>query len=84
MSEIIVTNAQIVTPDQVIHGTVVIRDGLISEICTGRSAVSAALDFEGDYLLPGLIELHTDNLESPLPPYKGTPLRVGPSRFSSM
>ena len=30
----------------------------------------AALDFEGDYLIPGLIDIHTDNRERLLMPRK--------------
>ncbi|MBL6599698.1 MAG: alpha-D-ribose 1-methylphosphonate 5-triphosphate diphosphatase [Alphaproteobacteria bacterium] len=63
-SEQIFTNAQIVLADQVVHGTVVIRDAAIVEISdTPRSSAAGAMDLDGDMLLPGLIELHTDNLE---------------------
>jgi len=30
---------------------------------TARSTRPGALDWEGDWLLPGLVEVHTDNLE---------------------
>lgn len=69
--ETILTNGRIVTPDAVIEGTVVVRDGLLAEVATGASAVPGALDLESDYLLPGLIELHTDNLERHLNPRPG-------------
>lgn len=63
-SEQIFTNAQVVLADRVIHGTVVARDGEIVEIGdTPRSTASGAMDLDGDLLLPGLVELHTDNLE---------------------
>ncbi len=32
---------------------------------------AGALDCEGDYLIPGLVELHTDHLERELTPRKG-------------
>src|SRR5690606_20163886 len=35
------------------------------------SALPAAERMEGDYLLPGLVELHTDNLEKHLTPRPG-------------
>jgi len=65
MSELIVSNAQIVTRDQVIRGDLVVRDASIAAIepASRPSAAAGAIDFAGDYLLPGLIELHTDNLE---------------------
>lgn len=63
MSERILTNAQIVLANNTILGTVVIRDGVIAEVSEGRSVLSNAQDLEGDLLIPGLVELHTDNLE---------------------
>ena len=56
-------NARIVTADRVFTGSLRIEDGRIQEIDEKDSA-GAGVDFQGDYLLPGLIELHTDNLES--------------------
>jgi alpha-D-ribose 1-methylphosphonate 5-triphosphate diphosphatase len=40
---------------------------LIAEVNAGGTAVSAD-NWDGDYLLPGLVELHTDNLEKHLMP----------------
>lgn len=77
MTESIITNARIVTPDSVIHGTVTVRDGLLCEIAAGQSTAAGALDLEGDYLLPGLVELHTDNLERHLIPRPGVCWPVG-------
>ncbi len=63
-AELILNNAKIVLEDDVISGSVVIRDGRIADISEG--SVAGGEDFEGDYLIPGLIELHTDHLEGPL------------------
>ena len=68
MQETIFTNARIVLESDVIHGTVVLREGQIIDVAEGGSTVSDAQDFEGDLLMPGLIELHTDNLERHLEP----------------
>lgn len=57
----ILRNARIVTPAEVVEGSVVIRDGLIAAIDAGASAVGE--DLEGDILIPGIIDLHTDTLE---------------------
>lgn len=57
------TNARIVTPNAVIAGTLSVRAGCIADIQPGRTAATSALDVEGDYLLPGAVDLHTDNLE---------------------
>ncbi len=44
------------------RGYVVVQDGRIAEIGEGRSP-ERGIDLNGDYLLPGLVELHTDHLE---------------------
>jgi alpha-D-ribose 1-methylphosphonate 5-triphosphate diphosphatase len=69
--DLIITNAHIVTRHDMIHGTVAVADGIIQEINEGKTKVPEALDFEGDLLLPGLIEMHTDNLEKHLIPRPG-------------
>jgi alpha-D-ribose 1-methylphosphonate 5-triphosphate diphosphatase len=69
--ELIFTNARIVTADETIGGTVVARGGAIVDLDTGSSHAMSAVDFGGDYLLPGLIELHTDNLEKHVAPRPG-------------
>jgi alpha-D-ribose 1-methylphosphonate 5-triphosphate diphosphatase len=56
------TNARIVLADSVVRGSVMIRDAVIGDIST--TAMASGEDLGGDYLLPGLIELHTDNLEA--------------------
>jgi alpha-D-ribose 1-methylphosphonate 5-triphosphate diphosphatase len=63
MLETVFTNAKVVTPDEVLAGTVVVRDGLIAGVSRGHSAAVPAIDLAGDYLVPGLVEIHTDNLE---------------------
>ena len=61
-------NARIVTSDAVIEGGLVADGGVIQEILPKGRSVERALDFGGDYLLPGLVELHTDNLERQFQP----------------
>ena len=70
-SETILTNARIVTADAEFDGTVVVRDGLIAEVAAGRSYAPGAIDLDGDYLVPGLVELHTDNMEKHFSPRPG-------------
>jgi alpha-D-ribose 1-methylphosphonate 5-triphosphate diphosphatase len=48
-----------------------VRDGEIARIDNGRSRAPETIDLAGDYLLPGLIELHTDNLEKHVAPRPG-------------
>jgi alpha-D-ribose 1-methylphosphonate 5-triphosphate diphosphatase len=71
LNEQILTNAKVVTADQVFTGTVVLRDGLIQDVQPGVSQLPQAQNLNGDYLLPGLVELHTDNLEKHLSPRPG-------------
>jgi alpha-D-ribose 1-methylphosphonate 5-triphosphate diphosphatase len=71
MIETIFTNGRIVTADADFDGTVVVRDGRIADVSPGRCQVAAALDLEGDILIPGLIELHTDNMEKHFTPRPG-------------
>jgi alpha-D-ribose 1-methylphosphonate 5-triphosphate diphosphatase len=69
--EQILSNARIVTAEQEFVGTLVLRDGLIARVEEGVSGLPQAQDLGGDYLLPGLIELHTDNLEKYMSPRPG-------------
>jgi len=56
-------NAKIVTPTEIVEGSVHLRDGVIADVQPGPADSAKAIDFEGDYLIPGLIDLHTDNFE---------------------
>ncbi|MDP1668692.1 alpha-D-ribose 1-methylphosphonate 5-triphosphate diphosphatase [Phaeovulum sp.] len=68
MTETVLANAMLVLPDTVLRGSVRLRDGRIDDISDGAGVPAGALDCEGDLLMPGLIELHTDNLERHLQP----------------
>ena len=68
MHEAIFSNAEIVLPDSTLRGTVQVRDGLIASIDAGQSRAAGAIDCGGDLLMPGLIELHTDNMERRIMP----------------
>ncbi len=68
ISEMILTNADLVLENEVVRGTVCVSDGVITAVDTGRSARAGAVDCDGDLLIPGLIELHTDNLERHIQP----------------
>lgn len=66
--ELLITNARIVLRDEEFTGTARVSGGRIVDLAPGRSTLPRAEDWEGDYLLPGLVELHTDNLEKHLMP----------------
>lgn len=68
-SETVIKNARIVLEDEIVTGTILLRDGLIAAIDRGASNIGE--DMEGDYVMPGLVELHTDHLESHYSPRPG-------------
>ncbi|QGY39208.1 alpha-D-ribose 1-methylphosphonate 5-triphosphate diphosphatase [Pseudodesulfovibrio cashew] len=67
----ILTNARVVLPGEILRGTVVVENGRITAVDSGNTAIPGAQDLDGDYLLPGFVELHTDNLEKELEPRPG-------------
>lgn len=77
--ETILSNARIVTRDSVVDGSVRVLDGTIADIDSGRCAAPGAVDLEGDLLLPGMVELHTDNLERHVAPRPGVRWNMLPS-----
>ena len=60
---LLLTNAILVLSNEVIQGTVQIVNGEIAAMDSGSTSVANAIDCHGDLLMPGLVELHTDNLE---------------------
>jgi alpha-D-ribose 1-methylphosphonate 5-triphosphate diphosphatase len=57
------TNAVLVLPDEVLRGTLVTRGDEIVEVQPGFTTAAGAIDLDGDYLIPGVVDVHTDNLE---------------------
>lgn len=68
MNPNVFSNARLVLCDEVVRGNLSVQDGRIHAIESGATAVPGAIDLEGDYLLPGLVEIHTDNFERHLMP----------------
>lgn len=68
MTDIILANATLVLPDEVIRGSLRMSGGKIAALETGPSVPPGAVDCGGDLVMPGLIELHTDNLERHIEP----------------
>ncbi|MGJ8546228.1 MAG: alpha-D-ribose 1-methylphosphonate 5-triphosphate diphosphatase [Sulfitobacter sp.] len=66
--ETILANARIILDTEVMHGHLRLQNGKIQDISSGAALPKGALDMQGDYLAPGLVELHTDNLERHLTP----------------
>jgi alpha-D-ribose 1-methylphosphonate 5-triphosphate diphosphatase len=72
----VLEDAEIVLPDQVVRGWAAVAGGVVVEVGEGK-APERGLGLGGDYLIPGLVELHTDHLEShyaPRPKVRWHPL----------
>ncbi len=68
-------NARMVLPDEVLGGSLSVQNGKIADVA--ETDASIGHDCEGDFLLPGLIELHTDHLEghyAPRPKVRWNPV----------
>ncbi|QPC89570.1 alpha-D-ribose 1-methylphosphonate 5-triphosphate diphosphatase [Mesorhizobium sp. INR15] len=74
-AETVLHNARIVLADEIIEGSIVLRDGLIAGIESGIGRTGE--DMGGDFIIPGLVELHTDHLEghyAPRPKVRWNPI----------
>lgn len=71
MRQQIITNVRMVLPDETVDGTLVVEGDRIVAIDAGTTSAKGAEDWNGDLLVAGLIELHTDNLEKHLEPRPG-------------
>ena len=69
--ETILTNARLVLEDEVLNGTIAFGQDGIRALDHGGSSLPGAIDAGGDYVAPGLIEMHTDNLEKHIVPRPG-------------
>ncbi|AZO80037.1 MULTISPECIES: alpha-D-ribose 1-methylphosphonate 5-triphosphate diphosphatase [unclassified Bosea (in: a-proteobacteria)] len=59
----ILTNARLILEDEVVTGTIAFDENGIRSVDQGRSSLPEAIDVAGDYVAPGLVEMHTDNME---------------------
>ncbi|MER8808501.1 alpha-D-ribose 1-methylphosphonate 5-triphosphate diphosphatase [Mesorhizobium australicum] len=74
-AETVLSNARIVLADEIVEGSLVLRDGLIAGIDAGSAWTGE--DMGGDFIIPGLVELHTDHLEghyAPRPKVRWNPI----------
>lgn len=67
----ILTNANIVLNNEVVQGTVTLDGETIQQIDLGNTTLPGAIDCQGGYLIPGMVELHTDNMEKHFTPRPG-------------
>lgn len=68
MTDTILANATLVLPDEAVLGQVRLSGGRIADIAQGGAVPAGAIDCGGDLVMPGLVELHTDNLERHIQP----------------
>jgi alpha-D-ribose 1-methylphosphonate 5-triphosphate diphosphatase len=74
-AETVLNNARIVLADEIVEGSIVLRDGCIAGIESGTGRTGE--DMGGDFIIPGLVELHTDHLEghyAPRPKVRWNPI----------
>jgi alpha-D-ribose 1-methylphosphonate 5-triphosphate diphosphatase len=67
-AKLVFKNARMVLADELVQGTLSVRNGHLDQVNEGDTSSAQAIDLEGDYLMPGLVELHTDNFERHLVP----------------
>ncbi|MGV3549374.1 alpha-D-ribose 1-methylphosphonate 5-triphosphate diphosphatase [Rhizobium sp.] len=66
---LILSNGRIVTPEREFRGAISLSNGAIAAV--DETATIDGTDLEGDYLLPGLIDIHTDHFEKHAIPRPG-------------
>jgi len=69
--QLCLANARLVLADRLLHGRLTLAEGRITAIADGPQVPVGAVDCGGDVVLPGLIEVHTDNLERHIQPRPG-------------
>jgi alpha-D-ribose 1-methylphosphonate 5-triphosphate diphosphatase len=76
---LVIANARLVLDGEIVRGGLRASGGRIVAVETGSAVPAGAVDCEGDFLLPGLVELHTDNLERHLLPRPGVEWPLSPA-----
>ena len=66
--DLCLANARLVLANRVMTGSITIEQGLITDISEGDAVPAGAVDCGGDLVIPGLVELHTDNVERHIEP----------------
>lgn len=59
----IINNVKLVLENEVVSGSLEAQNGEIRAFAESQGRLPEAMDGEGGWLLPGLNELHTDNLD---------------------
>jgi alpha-D-ribose 1-methylphosphonate 5-triphosphate diphosphatase len=72
-------NARMLVDDDIVHGQLAVQGEYIAAMDRGASALPQAIDLEGDLLIPGLLEVHTDNFERHMMPRPKVPWPAMPA-----
>ncbi|MEN3262317.1 alpha-D-ribose 1-methylphosphonate 5-triphosphate diphosphatase [Sodalis endosymbiont of Spalangia cameroni] len=59
----IINNVQLILKDEVVKGSLSVEQGVIQAFSDTGSQLPQAIDGEGGWLMPGMVELHTDSLD---------------------
>jgi alpha-D-ribose 1-methylphosphonate 5-triphosphate diphosphatase len=63
MTETVLTNAKLILETEIVEGSIAFDETGIRAVDHGPSALPGAIDVGGDFIAPGLVEMHTDNME---------------------
>lgn len=80
---LVIENASIVTPEGILeNASIRISNGIIEELCLDRiDGCDRRIDAGGRYVLPGLVDLHSDAIENEIEPRKGAVFPVNMAIF---
>jgi alpha-D-ribose 1-methylphosphonate 5-triphosphate diphosphatase len=79
MKSFIINNATVITPHEVLNNTsLLVEHGIITHIAPQIDEKYAAtiIDAEGSIVIPGIIDIHTDALESEIMPRTGADMPI--------
>lgn len=78
--ELIIKNGRIVTPTHVVEGDLIIKNGKIAHVnstpCEQLPEHVQVIDAKGMYVMPGMIDTHSDAIEKEIQPRPGTLIPV--------
>jgi alpha-D-ribose 1-methylphosphonate 5-triphosphate diphosphatase len=79
MASLLIKNATVVTPHEVLNNTsVLVEHGVITHIAPEieNSAAAEVIDGAGSILMPGIIDIHTDAMDAEIVPRTGADIPV--------
>lgn len=70
-AEVILSGCSLVLDGEIVRGTLAMAGGRITGIAPGTARHPKAMDLGGSLVIPGLVDVHTDNLERHFQPRSG-------------